>query len=89
MYFFEPQAANVSLSLGDSKGVFSFAKENTPFGLRSAPSSCYDKSIIEKVRTLPMILSEAIQSLMTLQAKLAAYGHAMGLLFYDGATTAP
>ena len=36
-----------------------------------------------------MILSEAIQSLMTLQAKLAAYGHAMGLLFYDGATTAP
>ena len=36
-----------------------------------------------------MILSEAIQSLMDLQAKLAAYGHAMGLLFYDGATTAP
>ena len=30
-----------------------------------------------------MILSEAIQSLMDLQAKLAAYGHAMGLLFYD------
>ena len=32
--------------------------------LRSAPSSCYDETIIEKVRTLPMILSEAIQSLI-------------------------
>ena len=36
-----------------------------------------------------MTLDEAIKSLMALQAKLAAYGHAMGLLFYDGATTAP
>ena len=36
-----------------------------------------------------MTLNEAIKSLMALQAKLAAYGHAMGLLFYDGATTAP
>ena len=35
-----------------------------------------------------MTLDEAIKSLMALQAKLAAYGHAMGLLFY-GATTAP
>lgn len=35
-----------------------------------------------------MTLDEAIKSLMALQAKLAAYGHAMGLLFYDGATTA-
>ena len=33
-----------------------------------------------------MTLDEAIKSLMALQAKLAAYGHAMGLLFYDGAT---
>ena len=57
--------------------------------LNCTPSSCYDETIIEKVRTLPMILTEAIQSLMALQAKLAAYGHAMGLLFYDGATTAP
>ena len=30
-----------------------------------------------------MTLDEAIKSLMALQAKLAAYGHAMGLLFYD------
>lgn len=36
-----------------------------------------------------MTLDEAIKSLMALQAKLAAYSHAMGLLFYDGATTAP
>ena len=36
-----------------------------------------------------MTLDKAIKSLMALQAKLAAYGHAMGLLFYDGATTAP
>ena len=36
-----------------------------------------------------MTLDEAIKSLMALQAKLTAYGHAMGLLFYDGATTAP
>lgn len=28
-----------------------------------------------------MTLDEAIESLMALQAKLAAYGHAMGLLF--------
>ena len=28
-----------------------------------------------------MTLDEAIKSLMALQAKLAAYGHAMGLLF--------
>ena len=29
--FFKHQSRNVSLSLGDIKGVFSFAKENTPF----------------------------------------------------------
>ena len=28
---FKRQSRNVSLSLGDKKGVFSFAKENTPF----------------------------------------------------------
>ena len=28
---FKPKARNASLSLGDKKGVFSFAKENTPF----------------------------------------------------------
>ena len=36
-----------------------------------------------------MTLDEAIKSLMALQAKLAAYGHAMGLLFYDGAARIP
>lgn len=36
-----------------------------------------------------MTVQDAIRELMTLQEKLAAYGHAMGLLFYDGATTAP
>ena len=36
-----------------------------------------------------MTLNEAKQSLMALQAKMAAYNHATGLLFYDGATTAP
>ena len=36
-----------------------------------------------------MTLDEAIKSLMALQATLADYGHDMGLLFYDGATTAP
>ena len=36
---FKPKACNASLSLGDKKGVFSFAKENTPFAWqwRSAP----------------------------------------------------
>ena len=76
--------------LGGTRG-HSLTRENAPLFcaatggepqrplLRSAPSSCYDETIIEKVRTLPMILSEAIQSLMDLQAKLAAYGHAMFL----------
>ena len=36
---FKPKARNASLSLGVSKGVFSFTKENTPFAWqqRSAP----------------------------------------------------
>ena len=33
---FKRQSRNVSLSLGDKKGVFSFAKENTPFD-KAAP----------------------------------------------------
>ena len=33
---FKCQSRNVSLSLGDKKGVFSFAKENTPFAPCSA-----------------------------------------------------
>ena len=36
-----------------------------------------------------MELNEARQKLMELQAKMAAYEHAMGILYYDGATTAP
>lgn len=36
-----------------------------------------------------MTVEQAIQDLMTLQAKQAAYGHAMGLLSFDGQTTAP
>ena len=34
--FFKHQSRNVSLSLGVQKGVFSFAKENTPFAPCSA-----------------------------------------------------
>ena len=44
---FEPETANLSLSLGVPKGVFSFAKENTPFASCSAVgaaiSSCARK----------------------------------------------
>ncbi len=36
-----------------------------------------------------MELNEAREKLMALQAKAAAYEHALGLLSYDGATTAP
>lgn len=36
-----------------------------------------------------MTVNEAVQSLMQLQKKLIAYGHASGLVYYDGATTAP
>ncbi len=36
-----------------------------------------------------MELLQACQQLTELQAKLAAYGHAMALIYYDGATTAP
>lgn len=36
-----------------------------------------------------MTIQQAKQDLMTLQAKLSAYGHAMGLLSFDGSTTAP
>ena len=36
-----------------------------------------------------MTIEEAKQSLMTLQAKMSAYDHAMALLYYDGLTTAP
>ena len=34
-------------------------------------------------------LETAVQKLMTLQHKMAAYDHAIGLMQYDGATTAP
>ena len=36
-----------------------------------------------------MNLNEAIEKLNALQRKLAAYNHASGLIYYDGATTAP
>lgn len=36
-----------------------------------------------------MTLTEAKEKLSALQSKQAAYGHAMAILFYDGATTAP
>ena len=34
-------------------------------------------------------LEEARAQLMSLQRKMAAYEHAMGLIYYDGCTTAP
>ena len=34
-------------------------------------------------------LDEARAQLMALQRKMAAYEHAMGLIYYDGCTTAP
>lgn len=36
-----------------------------------------------------MELKTALQDFKRLQAKLSAYGHAMALIYYDGATTAP
>lgn len=36
-----------------------------------------------------MDLSTALEKYRKLQAKLAAYGHAMALIYYDGSTTAP
>ena len=36
-----------------------------------------------------MTLQDAIQKLYTWQAKLSAYGHAMSIIYYDAATTAP
>ena len=36
-----------------------------------------------------MTIAQAKQDLLALQAKLSAYGHAMGLIHYDGSTTAP
>ena len=36
-----------------------------------------------------MILEQAKQELLSLQAKMSAYNHAIDLIFYDGATTAP
>lgn len=36
-----------------------------------------------------MTINEAKEKLSALQSKTAAYGHAMSILFYDGATTAP
>ena len=36
-----------------------------------------------------MTIQEAREKLMQLQAKMSAYNHALALLSYDGATTAP
>ncbi|MBQ6314238.1 MAG: carboxypeptidase M32 [Mogibacterium sp.] len=36
-----------------------------------------------------MTITEAREQLMALQRKMAAYDHAMGLIYYDGNTTAP
>ena len=36
-----------------------------------------------------MQLQQAREKFVQLQSKLSAYNHAMSLIFYDGATTAP
>lgn len=36
-----------------------------------------------------MNVQEAISKLYSLQSKMSAYNHAMSLIYYDGATTAP
>ena len=36
-----------------------------------------------------MTIQEALEQFYKMQAKLSAYGHAMSLIYYDGATTAP
>ena len=36
-----------------------------------------------------MTIDEARSRLMSLQRKMAAYEHAMGIIYYDGVTTAP
>ncbi len=36
-----------------------------------------------------MNIQEAIEKFYALQSKMSAYGHAMSLIYYDGATTAP
>ena len=36
-----------------------------------------------------MTVTQAIEKLYAWQSKMSAYGHAMSLIYYDGATTAP
>ncbi len=36
-----------------------------------------------------MELNQAVENFYALQSKMSAYGHAMSLIYYDGATTAP
>ena len=36
-----------------------------------------------------MNIKEAVEKLYKLQTKISAYNHAMSLIFFDGATTAP
>ena len=38
---------------------------------------------------MEMTVSQAVESLYSLQKKLAAYEHAMGIIYYDGTTSAP
>ena len=38
---------------------------------------------------IEMTIREALDQFYKNQAKLSAYGHAMSLIYYDGATTAP
>ena len=44
------RAANASLSLGVSKGLFSFAKENSPFGVGSAAGAASPPRPADKIK---------------------------------------
>lgn len=48
-----------------------------------------DKLVKVTERTGKMTIENAIEQLMQLQAKMSAYNHAMGVIYYDGVTTAP
>ena len=67
---FKPKGGNVSLSLGVPKGVFSFAKENTPFVSCSATGAAFpaprkgeSKGIPSSEREYPLCLVQRQQAL--------------------------
>ena len=70
---FEPKARNASLSLGVQKGVFSFAKENTPFegqqrnALRSLPLKGEIKGKLSSEREYPLCLAVALSAALSMQ----------------------